>query len=158
MLMDNSVAREANGEVDRDDLGAERLPDSFESQNDNNESLEANAVDARANNNAETQRMRGELQEMFAQREETASKIEEVGEKEEAPAMPELDKLRSIDVPKDAKTIPSAFANEAQSIVDKKLKEGDVAGATDALSKIRWEYMEKAFSRKLGDGLNGTGA
>lgn len=158
MLMDNSVAREANGEVNRDDLGAEQLPDSFESQNDNNESLEANAVDARANNNAETQRMRGELQEMFTQNKEGANEVVEVGEKDEAPVMPELEKLRSIEVPKDAKTIPSAFANEAQSIIDKKLKEGNAAGATDALSKIRWDYMEKAFSRNLGDGLNGKAA
>lgn len=157
MLMDNSGAREANGEMQQAQFGPEQLANSFETSNENSEALEMNAVDARANDNAETQRMRGELQDMFARNNEEAAEAEAIGEAEPILGDPELEKLRGIDVPRDASTIPSAFASEAQRVLDKSIsKDKDPSLAVEQMSEMRWNYMEKAFGRKMGDGLNGN--
>lgn len=133
----------------------EQVPDNFDASAENGMRNPESAVDARANDNAETQRMRGELEGFFEQ--QTNVVAEEIGEKEPEVLSPELEELKDVTVPKDAGSMPSAFASKAQSIIDKSLnKDKDPAAAVEELCNIRWTYMEKVFGRKLGDGLNGN--
>jgi|GEM_PF-2399132 len=152
--MDNSGAREANGEKEQAQFEGERLAENFDSSNESVESGEKSAVDARANDNSETQRMRSELQEMFDKKEEATETTEEIGEAEPEPVRPELEKLSNIDVPRDAERIPGAFSNEAQRVLDHTLShDKDPSEAAELMYEMRWKYLEKAYGRKLGDGL-----
>lgn len=154
MLMDNSGAREANGEKEQAQFGGERLAENFDSLNENADSGEQNAVDARANDNPETQRMRSELQEMFGKKEEATEATDKIGEAEVEPVKPEFEKLSNIDVPRDAERIPGSFSNEAQRIIDHALShDKDSYLAAEELYEMRWIYLEKAYGRKIGDGL-----
>jgi len=155
MLMDNSNSGRYGEALNPGQETFEQAPDDFEASVENGMQNPESVVDARANDNVETQRMRGELEGFFEQR--TNVVAEEIGEKEPEVLSPELEELKGVAVPKDAGSMPSAFASKAQSIIDKSLnKDKDPAAAVEELCNIRWTYMEKAFGRKLGDGLNGN--
>ena len=155
MLMDNSgAAREAGGLDKRPaQKSVEQARDDFgDSSDERFEALEKalNAVDARANDNPETQRMREELKGMFANKDNPPEQTEVVGEAEPEEGLPELEKLRAIKVPENAPVMPSAFASEAQSLVDKSLKDKDPAEAVDRFYEIRWTYLQDAFVNRRG--------
>ena len=157
MLMDNSNSGRYNEALNQGQEVFEQAPSNFEAPAETGMQSLENPADERANNNAETQRMRGELEGFFEQQSTNADAATEgIGEKEPEALSPELEELNQIAVPKDAKTIPTAFASKAQSIIEKDLKNNDPAAAVDDFNNARWTYMKKAFGRNLGDGLNGN--
>ena len=71
---------------------------------------------------------------------------------EETPALTEL---KSINVPRDAERLPKHYVNAITKIINSDKR--DPHKLVDDLDEARWDMMEKAFGRKLGDGLNGSG-
>lgn len=65
-------------------------------------------------------------------------------------------KLGEIKIQRDAESLPKAYEKAVQSIVERNRK--DPFRLVQEMDIARWDMMGKAFSRKLGDGLNGTGA
>lgn len=154
MLMDNSSIGESAGYNNAPVSSPEQVS-GFESSNAEIGTEVTNEVDARANNNAETQRMRGELQDMFAQQEaQAAEQTVDIGEKEEL--RPEsFRKLEQVNVPRNASSMPSAFASEARTLLNNSMKDGGPYEFCNTLDLVRQEYIEKAFDRKRGQGLTG---
>lgn len=110
-----------------------------------------NAVDARANNTAEAQKAKQELEQFFAQKaEQKASAVEEV----KARIEPSVE-LAEIPVERDAKAMPSAYYKKTMEMIKK--DENDPHELCDDLAEARWDFMRKIFDRDLGDGLNGEG-
>jgi hypothetical protein len=110
-----------------------------------------NAVDARANNTAEAQKAKQELEQFFAQKaEQKASAVEEVKARIEP-----SEELAEIPVERDAKAMPSAYYKKTMEMIKK--DENDPHELCDDLAEARWDFMRKIFDRDLGDGLNGEG-
>lgn len=110
-----------------------------------------NAVDARANNTAEAQKAKRELEQFFAQKaEQKASAVEEVKARIEP-----SEELAEIPVARDAKAMPSAYYKKTMEMIKK--DENDPHELCDDLAEARWDFMRKIFDRDLGDGLNGEG-
>lgn len=110
-----------------------------------------NAVDARANNTAEAQKAKQELEQFFAQKaEQKASAVEEVKARIEP-----SEELAEIPVARDAKAMPSAYYKKTMEMIKK--DENDPHELCDDLAEARWDFMRKIFDRDLGDGLNGEG-
>lgn len=66
------------------------------------------------------------------------------------------ERLSSIKVSGNAGTLPAAYEKAVKDILNRNRK--DPFRLVRELDIARWDLMEKAFSRKLGDGLNGQGA
>ena len=64
--------------------------------------------------------------------------------------------LGAIKIQRNAESLPKAYEKAVQSIVERNRK--DPFRLVQEMDIARWDMMEKAFDRKLGDGLNGTGA
>ncbi len=64
--------------------------------------------------------------------------------------------LGAIKIQRNAESLPKAYEKAVQSIVARNRK--DPFRLVQEMDIARWDMMEKAFDRKLGDGLNGTGA
>lgn len=110
-----------------------------------------NAVDARANNTAEAQKAKAELEQFFAQKaEQKANAVEEVKARIEP-----SEELAEIPVERDAKSMPSAYYKKTMEMIKK--DENDPHELCDDLAEARWDFMRKIFNRDLGDGLNGEG-
>lgn len=110
-----------------------------------------NAVDARANNTAEAQKAKQELEQFFAQKaEQKANAVEEVKARIEP-----SEELAEIPVERDAKAMPSAYYKKTMEMIKK--DENDPHELCDDLAEARWDFMRKIFDRDLGDGLNGEG-
>lgn len=110
-----------------------------------------NAVDARANNTAEAQKAKQELEQFFAQKaEQKATAVEEVKARIEP-----SEELAEIPVARDAKAMPSAYYKKTMEMIKK--DENDPHELCDDLAEARWDFMRKIFDRDLGDGLNGEG-
>lgn len=110
-----------------------------------------NAVDARANNTAEAQKAKQELEQFFAQKaEQKANAVEEVKARIEP-----SEELAEIPVARDAKAMPSAYYKKTMEMIKK--DENDPHELCDDLAEARWDFMRKIFDRDLGDGLNGEG-
>ena len=110
-----------------------------------------NAVDARANNTAEAQKAKQELEQFFAQKaEQKANAVEEVKVRIEP-----SEELAEIPVERDAKAMPSAYYKKTIEMIKK--DENDPHELCDDLAEARWDFMRKIFNRDLGDGLNGEG-
>lgn len=110
-----------------------------------------NAVDARANNTAEAQKAKQELEQFFAQKaEQKATAVEEVKARIEP-----SEELAEIPVERDAKAMPSAYYKKTMEMIKK--DENDPHELCDDLAEARWDFMRKIFDRDLGDGLNGEG-
>ncbi len=92
--------------------------------------------------------------------EQRAKAAKEAAQREEAmrEMPPELEDAKKIDIPRDMKSLPTNYMAAVESGVDRALKEGRPDVAQKFLDELRWDTMEKTFNRKLGDGLNGTGA
>ena len=79
------------------------------------------------------------------------------GGKKEQPddKTPEEAEISEIYVPQDAKEIPKKFVNQVKTFAQKYEKN------PHEFSKImdfsRWNYIKKAYHRKMGDGLEGQG-
>lgn len=65
------------------------------------------------------------------------------------------ERLSQIKVPRDAESLPKAYEKAVNDIVARNRK--DPFRLVQEMDIARWDMMEKAFARKLGDGLNGTG-
>ncbi|MBO4855199.1 hypothetical protein J6X15_00725 [Candidatus Saccharibacteria bacterium] len=63
--------------------------------------------------------------------------------------------LSQIKVPRDAESLPKAYEKAVNDIVARNRK--DPFRLVQEMDIARWDMMEKAFARKLGDGLTGTG-
>ena len=72
---------------------------------------------------------------------------------DEAPAMEEL---RKTNVPRDAERLPKEYAAAFAKVVEEDKR--DPYQLVEDVKKSRWDLLEKAYGRKLGDGLNGGGA
>lgn len=64
--------------------------------------------------------------------------------------------LEQINVPRDAESLPKAYEKAVNDIVSRNRK--DPFKLVAEIDVARWKLMEKAFARKMGDGLNGGGA
>ena len=64
--------------------------------------------------------------------------------------------LADIKVARDAEKLPTAYEKAVTRIVERNSK--DPKRMVAEMDIARWDMMEKAFGRKRGDGLNGTGA
>jgi hypothetical protein len=71
---------------------------------------------------------------------------------DEAPAMEEL---RKINIPRDAERLPKEYAVAFAKVVEEDKR--DPHQLVEDVKKSRWDLLEKAYGRKLGDGLNGGG-
>lgn len=148
LLMDNLGGR---NEVSRQ-AEAMRSQENFVSNNPE-QMMQAseNAVDARANNTAEAQKAKAELEQFFAQKaEQKANAVEEVKARIEP-----SEELAEIPVERDAKSMPSAYYKKTMEMIKK--DENDPHELCDDLAEARWDFMRKIFNRDLGDGLNGEG-
>ncbi len=65
------------------------------------------------------------------------------------------EQLAKLKVSGNAGMLPSAYEKAVRSIMARNRK--DPFRLVRELDIARWDLMEKAFSRKLGDGLNGSG-
>ena len=148
LLMDNLGGR---NEVSRQ-AEAMRSQENFASNNPE-QMMQApeNSFDARANNTAEAQRAKAELEQFFAQKaEQKASAVEEVKVRIEP-----SEELAEIPVERDAKAMPGVYYKKTIEMIKK--DENDPHELCDDLVKARWDFMRKIFNRDLGDGLNGEG-
>ena len=74
----------------------------------------------------------------------------------EEEASPEVEDLQKIAIQRDAEQLPKEYVNGIAKII-KKDKEDPHKMSLD-LDIARWDLMSKAFNRRRGDGLNGSGA
>lgn len=65
------------------------------------------------------------------------------------------EELSAIKVPRDAQNLPKAYEKAVSKIVSRNSK--NPRRLVSEMDIARWDLMEKAFGRKRGDGLNGTG-
>jgi len=80
------------------------------------------------------------------------------------PTAPEINSIGSTDmddgdtpvVGRDAERMPKEYAKHLVGIVRKYKKEPHKLQS--AVTSLKWDYMGKAFNRKLGDGLDGRAA
>lgn len=147
--MDNLGGR---NEVSRQ-TEAMRSQENFVASNNPEQMMQAseNIGDARANNTAEAQRAKAELEQFFAQKaEQKANAVEQTKARIEP-----SEELASIPVERDADKMPSAYYKKTVEIIKK--NENDPHTLCDSLATARWDFMRKIFGRDLGDGLNGEG-
>ena len=64
--------------------------------------------------------------------------------------------LEQIKVPRDAEKLPKSYEKAVTDILNRNRK--DPFHLVQEMDIARWKLMEKAFARKMGDGLNGGGA
>ena len=64
--------------------------------------------------------------------------------------------LEQIKVPRNAESLPKAYEKAVTDILNRNRK--DPFRLVQEMDIARWKLMEKAFARKMGDGLNGGGA
>ena len=61
--------------------------------------------------------------------------------------------LEQIKVPRDAENLPKSYEKAVTDILNRNRK--DPFHLVQEMDIARWKLMEKAFARKMGDGLNG---
>lgn len=74
----------------------------------------------------------------------------------EEPEAPEMVELKQIEVPRDAESLPKKYVDAVAKVI--KLDRQDPNKLASDVNTMKWDMMSKAYGRKLGDGLNGTGA
>lgn len=153
MLMDNSsVGRSKESPSQVENIVEQNLNNFEAAQANSGETEKTNAVDARANDNAETRRMRGEILNLFAGNAKEEQQIGEVDEKAQAPELPGVEKLQEIKIPRDAKVIPSSYAATAKNLIDSALsKQKDPSSAVEYLRASKRIYLKGAFDRVIGE-------
>ena len=72
------------------------------------------------------------------------------------PETPEMTELKQIEVPRDAESLPKKYVDAVAKVI--KLDRQDPNKLASDVNTMKWDMMGKAYGRKLGDGLNGTGA
>ena len=75
---------------------------------------------------------------------------------QEAVENPSITKLKSMNIPRDAESLPQEYVNEVAKVIDSDKK--DPWQLSNDLDIVRWDMMSKAFGRNRGDGLNGKAA
>lgn len=83
----------------------------------------------------------------------TVNLEEKKTEPDEAPAM---DKLRSVEIARNAEQLPKDYEAAFASVVEQDKR--DPYQLVKDVDKARWDLLKKAYGRGLGDGLNGGGA
>jgi hypothetical protein len=74
----------------------------------------------------------------------------------ESTETPALAEFKSIKIERNAEKIPKEVLSSLDKII--KTNANDPYQLVADLDEARWDYEEKRHARKLGDGLNGTGA
>ena len=82
-------------------------------------------------------------------------KMPDIPETEEKPESAALTRFKLIGVPRNTETIPKATVSAFAGIL--KANEDDPSRLAEEYDAARWDFIEKDFGRKKGDGLNGTG-
>ncbi len=107
---------------------------------------------------AEDGKPKGYESEAVAEQRKKAAELEAKlqAEREALPA--DFEAMKVTPIKRDADKIPAAYMNHFAAGVDKCLKTNDPAKLVAFCDASRWDYMEKCFDRKLGDGLHGRTA
>ena len=95
----------------------------------------------------------GRVELTMPQQPEKVAEAKTASASEDMPA--DFEGVKATPVPRDSEKIPSAYMNHYVNGIDQCLKDNDPGKLVSYCDASRWDYMEKCFGRKMGDGLNG---